>query len=443
MKRTSFSLAAVLYLLCVSFAANSYVLLAAEPRILCGLVPCFLFVNVLGGMLCLRTRSRRLRLCAHGGMLLAVFYGSTILSVLWHILLAIHTIPGRYPTFLWSALLCIGVEALVFWNGILCVYCTSVQLGIRQRVVGAVCGMIPVANLIALTGILRTVLRELRFETEKEALNAARHEQQICATRYPLLLVHGVFFRDSAHLNYWGRIPKELEQNGARIYYGKHQSAASIADSAAELSARIREIVRETGCKKVNIIAHSKSGLDCRYAISKLDAAPMVASLTTINTPHRGCLFADHLLSRVSDKLKHRVASVYNTTLRRLGDADPDFLAAVNDLTAARCTALDEELVAPEGVYCQSVGSALRRGGGGKFPLNFSYHYVKRFDGTNDGLVSAKSFHWGENYSFLRPPHDQGISHGDMIDLNRENIDGFDVREFYVSLVSELKDRGL
>ncbi|MBQ7872039.1 MAG: triacylglycerol lipase, partial [Oscillospiraceae bacterium] len=121
----------------------------------------------------------------------------------------------------------------------------------------------------------------------------------------------------------------------------------------------------------------------------------------------------------------------------------PDFLAAVNDLTAARCTALDEELVAPEGVYCQSVGSALLRGGGGKFPLNFSYHYVKRFDGSNDGLVSAKSFHWGENYSFLRPPHDQGISHGDMIDLNRENIDGFDVREFYVSLVSELKDRGL
>ena len=37
----------------------------------------------------------------------------------------------------------------------------------------------------------------------------------------------------------------------------------------------------------------------------------------------------------------------------------------------------------------------------------------------------------------------RGISHGDVIDMNRENIPGFDVREFYVGLVSELKDMGL
>ena len=30
-----------------------------------------------------------------------------------------------------------------------------------------------------------------------------------------------------------------------------------------------------------------------------------------------------------------------------------------------------------------------------------------------------------------------------MIDLNRENIRGFDVREFYVELVAKLKERGL
>ena len=29
-----------------------------------------------------------------------------------------------------------------------------------------------------------------------------------------------------------------------------------------------------------------------------------------------------------------------------------------------------------------------------------------------------------------------------MIDLVRENIDGFDVREFYVQLVADLKNRG-
>lgn len=30
-----------------------------------------------------------------------------------------------------------------------------------------------------------------------------------------------------------------------------------------------------------------------------------------------------------------------------------------------------------------------------------------------------------------------------MIDLNRENIRGFDVREFYVQVVANLKERGL
>ena len=36
----------------------------------------------------------------------------------------------------------------------------------------------------------------------------------------------------------------------------------------------------------------------------------------------------------------------------------------------------------------------------------------------------------------------RGISHGDVIDLSRKNIPGFDVREFYVQLVKDLKERG-
>ncbi|MGN0374887.1 MAG: hypothetical protein ACI4EN_05245 [Butyrivibrio sp.] len=43
---------------------------------------------------------------------------------------------------------------------------------------------------------------------------------------------------------------------------------------------------------------------------------------------------------------------------------------------------------------------------------------------------------------FLSTNGKRGISHGDMIDLNRENIPGFDVREWYVQLVADLKNRG-
>lgn len=36
----------------------------------------------------------------------------------------------------------------------------------------------------------------------------------------------------------------------------------------------------------------------------------------------------------------------------------------------------------------------------------------------------------------------RGISHGDIIDLKREDYRGFDVIEWYVGLVSRLRDDG-
>ena len=155
-----------------------------------------------------------------------------------------------------SAVICILAESILFWNGILCVYGASVQLGIRQRVIGLLCGLIPIAHLFALGGIIRTVEAEVDWEAEAARRDEERKEQQLCRTRYPLLLVHGVFFRDYRFPNYWGRIPEALKKNGAQIFYGNHQSAASVENSAAELAARIQEIVEETGCGKVNVIAH-------------------------------------------------------------------------------------------------------------------------------------------------------------------------------------------
>lgn len=45
---------------------------------------------------------------------------------------------------------------------------------------------------------------------------------------------------------------------------------------------------------------------------------------------------------------------------------------------------------------------------------------------------------------FLMVPETKrrGVSHGDMIDLNRENIPDFDVREWYSQLVQKLKQNG-
>ena len=435
--------ACILYAVAISFIANSYVFVQQAPQSLFFLIPIFLFVNIFAGCFLLKTKRKSLKICCHGTVLLVSFYISVIVSKIYQIIIAIKTIPDNYMLFVWSLIFCISVNFVIFWNGIICVYLTSTQLGIKIRVVGIICGMIPIVNLVALFFIIKTTITECLVESKKEKINKQRHDLKICSTKYPILLVHGVFFRDTKYFNYWGRIPAELETNGATIFYGNHHSASSVADSAAELKSRITEILAETGAEKLNIIAHSKGGLDCRYAISKLGISDKVASLTTINTPHNGCLFADYLLSKIPSSTKNKVANTYNLTLKKFGEPNPDFLAAVNDLTDSACKQLNTEIPTPQGIYCQSVGSVLTKATHGQFPLNLSYHLVKHFGGENDGLVSEDSFEWGEKYTLLKAKGKRGISHGDMIDLNRENIPGFDVREFYVELVNDLKNRGL
>ena len=388
-----------------------------------------------------------LRACAHGVELLHVFLMAVGLSILYHLIRLPLLWTGRWADWLISAGIAVGVLGGVFWNGMLGLYVNSVQLGIKWRVIGALCGMIPIAQLIVLRRIMRITAAEIETECARIALNNSRREERVCETKYPILMVHGAFFRDVKRLNYWGRIPLELMVNGAMVFYGNHQSAAPLRESAAELAERIRRIVAETGCEKVNVIAHSKGGLDIRTALAYEGIAPYVASVTTVNTPHRGCEFAEFLLERAPESLRDKVAKAYNKTARLLGDHEPDFLAAIRDLTASSCARFNEETAGEaghtEGILCQSIGSKMDRAAGGQFPLNFSYVIARLFDGPNDGLVSETSAEWGESYTFLTATGKRGISHGDVIDLNRTNIEGFDVREFYVELVHDLKQRGL
>lgn len=263
-----------------------------------------------------------------------------------------------------------------------------------------------------------------------------------CDTKYPILLVHGVFFRDYKYRNYWGRIPNELRKHGATIYYGNHSSAKSVEDSSKELQARIKEIVEKTGCKKVNVIAHSKGGLDIKEALKDESIASMIASVTTINTPHRGCIFADSLLQKTPSTVQEQLSKAYNTAMSKLGDDNPDFKSAIIDLTSRNCIARDEIAELPSGVYCQSVGSKINKPVIGQFPLNISSQLISEYDGPNDGLVGEDSFQWGSTYIFLESDNPLGISHGDMIDLTRKKPGDFDVLAFYVDLVSDLKSKG-
>lgn len=324
-----------------------------------------------------------------------------------------------------------------FWRTAFC----SAQLGLGRRFVMFFLWWVFPINLFLFYDWCCIVRRELITAKNKYLLDNARVMNAVCRTHYPVVMVHGIFFRDWQYLNYWGRIPKALKQNGANVYYGKQQSSLAVADSAVELSAQIRRVLDETGAEKVNIVAHSKGGLDARYAISKLGMEEYVASLTTVNTPHRGCQFADVLLERIPKWLITYVERRYNALFYRLGDDKPDFLAGVRDLTFAACSRFNEEIIDSPKVYYQSVMSKMYNFRSAFFPLNITYFLIKKYEGENDGLVSVSSASWG-NYLGLISAGKKGISHADMIDLTHKDIKNFDVSEFYVKLLAGLKEQG-
>lgn len=150
--------------------------------------------------------------------------------------------------------------------------------------------------------------------------------------KYPILLVHGMGFRDYKHLGYWGRIPDALEAMGCSVFFGGQDSVADIETNGTHLAGRIAEILRETGAERVNIIAHSKGGPDSRYAISAAGAGDMVASLTTIATPHHGSKTVDLLMKCPKPWIRF-VGWWTDGMFRIMGDKNPHSYAVFHCFT--------------------------------------------------------------------------------------------------------------
>lgn len=330
---------------------------------------------------------------------------------------------------------------VTFLSGFIKTAVSSKQIKLKDYILLFLLWWFPVVNLVLIHKFYKTAKKEYIFEADKLELENARAENEICKTKYPVVMVHGIFFRDWQLMNYWGRVPASLIRNGAEVYYGNQQSARSIPDSAEELKQAVMKVIAETGAEKVNIIAHSKGGLDSRYAISTLGLDEYVATLTTINTPHGGSDMVDYLLAKFSPKTLEWISRRYNSIFRKLGDNDPDFVAGVKDLSPERLNELSEYMVDSPNVSYRSCMSCMKNVFSAGFPLNLGYMIIKKLNGDNDGLVWIESAKHGD-FRLVTASKTRGISHGDTIDLFRENIEGYDIREFYINLVAELKKQG-
>lgn len=343
--------------------------------------------------------------------------------------------PGSIVSIILFAVLYVGLLTWLCW---LCVLCK--RLRIARRVAVWCLLWIPVLNYGLAVYVRGLARQEIDHHLHKIQLDDVRVERKICSTKYPFLLVHGVGFRDFHYFNYWGRIPRELVRNGARVYYGHQEAWGTVEDNGLILKDKIMEILRETGCEKVNIIAHSKGGLDARYVISGLRLEECVASLTTINTPHRGSKLVD-FLKRIPDPVYRRICGMIDRYFGRLGDIKPDAYRASFQLSCVYAEEFNQKYPDSSTVYYQSYASLMKSGFSSKL-LCIPYWILKALDAPNDGLVTVESAKWADFKGVVRNTRLRGISHGDMIDLTREDYQDFDVVEFYIQLVKELKEMG-
>lgn len=114
-------------------------------------------------------------------------------------------------------------------------------------------------------------------------------------TRYPIVLVHGLFGFDNIGLvEYWYGIPGNLRSGGAKVYVAQVSAANSTEVRGEQLLTQVRQILATTGATKVNLIGHSHGGPTARYVASV--RPDLVASVTSVGGVNRGSAVADVLL---------------------------------------------------------------------------------------------------------------------------------------------------
>ena len=260
-------------------------------------------------------------------------------------------------------------------------------------------------------------------------------------TRSPIVLVHGLGMKDTFFMKSWGWIDRILRVQGYTVYKSNVDGFGTVESNAKQLKEEIGKILEETGAEKVNIIAHSKGGLDAKYMIQQMDMAKQVASLTTLCTPHKGSPIASFILRFPKFAVKY-VAFWVNLAYRMLGDKAPDSFTACEELR--RTESLEEETMnVADGVLCQSFSAAIRPGEDAAdfvmtIPMMFSRFIEK--GRITDGLVPRDSAIFGK---YRGDCVDGSISHTEIVDFMVRDKKRDKIFAFYSALCEELANAGL
>lgn len=259
------------------------------------------------------------------------------------------------------------------------------------------------------------------------------------ATKYPIILVHGIALKDHGRFKAFGRIEKRLREQGYTVCTSATDGFGAIETNAAQLKAQIQALLAETGAEKVNLIAHSKGGLDSRYMIAHLGMQTHVASLTCLCTPHKGSVIATRL-DRLPRPIKHFIAFWLTCLYRLFGDKHPQVLTVCKQLSDTPDGTLAYFDDTPhEGIFVQSYSTTLERSRD-DFVMGVPLYFSRRWeDVPSDGMVSVTSSQFGE---YRGNCIEASISHSEIVDFMTKKKKKEQIYAFYTALCEDLGERG-
>ncbi|WP_234497517.1 lipase family alpha/beta hydrolase [Vibrio maritimus] len=253
------------------------------------------------------------------------------------------------------------------------------------------------------------------------ALNAQAklfgHQSGYTQTKYPIVLVHGLFGFDSlAGFDYFYGIPQTLSKDGAKVFVAQISATNSSEVRGEQLLTQVENVLAVTGAQKVNLIGHSHGAPTARYVASV--APEMVASVTSVGGVNKGSKVADLLRSHVpegsaAEAIAVKLAGGLTTLIGLLSggsDLPQDGLSSLAALTTEGSLAFNA--LYPEGVPTSTCGNGDWQADNGVYYYSWTgtstYTNVLdpadpamlilglAFDEPNDGLVGQCSTHLGK-----------------------------------------------
>ncbi len=279
-------------------------------------------------------------------------------------------------------------------------------------------------------------------------------------TQYPIVLAHGLlgFEELLGVVEYWNGIPSALRDGGARVYVTQVSPINSSESRGEQLLDQVLTIRAITGAAKVNLIGHSQGGLDARYVAAV--RPDVVASVTTVGSPHKGADLADLFVSSFEGGALPQgpIEDLFNSVgllIQLLSgySAQQDAVAALETLSSGGTASFNAQF--PGGVPTTACGSGASSANGVRFwswsgtgvltnaldigdPLLGLTSVV--YDQANDGLVDRCSSHFGV---VLRD--DYFYNHLDEVNqvLGLTSLFESDPRSVFRAHANRLKNAGL